>query len=80
MPPGGQWADLAQAAPQGLAAVVHPLHTFKCLRKGRAGRRTGNQAERKGSNAKGKKPTIHKGTGRAKQPVMFGPNFDSAPG
>lgn len=39
MPPGGQWAGLAQTAPQGLAAVMHPLYSSKCYKKGWAKRR-----------------------------------------
>ncbi len=59
MPLGGQWAGLAQAAPQGLAAVMHPLYSSKCFRNGkekgrkvrregkaRAGRREGNGREK----------------------------------
>ena len=85
MPPGGQWAGLAQAAPQGLAAVMHPLHSSNCFRKGREKERKGqeggrgNQAEGKENKANGKNAATHRCTGRTKQPVMFKLTFDSAP-
>ena len=44
MPPGGRWADLAQAAPQGLAAVMRSLHSCKCFE--RAKRREGQAKEK----------------------------------
>ena len=87
MPPAGQWADLAPAAPQSQAAVMHPLHSSNSSRKGRDKGRAGqgskqggsNKAGGKGSTAKGKKAATHRRTGRAKQQVMFGLNVDPAP-
>ena len=72
MPPGGQWAELAQAAPQGLAAVMRPLYSSKCLRKGRekgrkgqgrAGRRERQSGRKKGKHCKRQEsnyPQIHR--------------------
>ena len=56
MPPGGQWAGLAQTAPQGLAAVMHPLYSSKCYKKGWAKRREkGKEKGRKGHDRAGRR-------------------------